>query len=118
MLQAIELLLRCELFEYHDARMVNIMMADAQEVGSSSRGDSARADRQNTHPHELYILYHLVQQYGDRHPSLFRSHRKWKKLLPTLGEIVGVECEEVSHILVRKEDDADTIDFCPRSTTH
>jgi len=26
---------------------------------------------------------------------LFRSHRKWKKLLPTLGEIVGVECEEV-----------------------
>lgn len=55
-----------------------------------------KANRQNTHPHELYILYHLVQQYGDRHPSLFRSHRKWKKLLPTLGEIVGVECEEVS----------------------
>jgi hypothetical protein len=36
MLQAIELLLRCELFEYHDARMVNIMMADAQEVSSRS----------------------------------------------------------------------------------
>jgi len=118
MLQAIELLLRCELFEYHDARMVNIMMADAQEVGSSSRGDSARADRQNTHPHELYILYHLVQQYGDRHPSLFRSHRKWKKLLPTLGEIVGVECEEVSHILVTGEVDADHIDLRPRFTAH
>lgn len=118
MLQAIELLLRCELFEYHDARMVNIMMADAQEVSSWSREDSARADRQNTHPHELYILYHLVQQYGDRHPSLFRSHRKWKKLLPTLGEIVGVECEEVSHILVRGGDDADQIDLRPRSTAH
>jgi len=37
MLQAIELLLRCELFEYHDARMVNIMMADAQEVSSWSK---------------------------------------------------------------------------------
>jgi hypothetical protein len=97
MLQAIELLLRCELFEYHDARMVNIMMADAQEVSSSMQAWPTAADWQNTHPHELYILYHLVQQYGDRHPSLFRSHRKWKKLLPTLGEIVGVECEEAGH---------------------
>jgi len=94
MLHAIELLLHSELFVYHDARMVNIMMVDAQEV--SYPCDQSDADPQNTHPHELYILYHLVQCYGDRHPSLFRSHRKWKKLLPTLGEIVGVECEEVS----------------------
>jgi hypothetical protein len=118
MLQAIELLLRCELFEYHDARMVNIMMADAQEVSSRPREYSARADRQNTHPHELYILYHLVQEYGDRHPSLFRSHRKWKKLLPTLGEIVGVECEEVCYTLDRAVNYADKTDLCPRSTAH
>ena len=76
---------RCKDGQHHDGRC--------------SRGKlsvlGAKADMQNTHPHELYILYHLVQQYGDRHPSLFRSHRKWKKLLPTLGEIVGVECEEV-----------------------
>jgi len=32
MLHAIELLLHSELFVYHDARMVNIMMVDAQEV--------------------------------------------------------------------------------------
>lgn len=36
--------------------------------------------------------------YGQRHPSLFRSHRKWKKLLPTLGEIVSVDAEEVSYV--------------------
>jgi hypothetical protein len=118
MLQAIELLLRCELFEYHDARMVNIMMADAQEVSSRPQEYSARADKQNTHPHELYILYHLVQEYGDRHPSLFRSHRKWKKLLPTLGEVVGVECEEVSHTLVWAVHYADKIDLCPRPTAY
>ena len=77
-----------------------------------------RADKQNTHPHELYILYHLVQEYGDRHPSLFRSHRKWKKLLPTLGEIVGVECEEVSHTLVRRGHHTNKIDIRPWSTAH
>jgi hypothetical protein len=81
--------------------MVNIMMADAQEVSLLVRDKPKGADWQNTHPHELYILYHLVQQYGDRHPSLFRSHRKWKKLLPTLGEIVGVECEEAGPSLLR-----------------
>lgn len=86
-----DLLLQCELFTYHDARMVMIMMADAQEVSRSLRP----VLRQNTNPHELYILYHMVQKYGDRHPSLFKSHRKWKKLLPTLGEIVSVECDEV-----------------------
>jgi hypothetical protein len=36
MLHAIELILHSELFEYHDARMVNIMMADAQEVSQST----------------------------------------------------------------------------------
>jgi len=78
--QAIDLLLDCELFTFYYERMVGIMMADAQE---------------NTNPHELYILYHVVLYYGHRHPSLFRSHRKWKKLLPTLGEVVGLEIEEV-----------------------
>lgn len=35
MLHAIDMLLHSELFIYHDARMVGIMMADAQEVRSS-----------------------------------------------------------------------------------
>jgi len=50
---------------------------------------------QNTNPHELYIWYHIILYYGQRHPSLFRSHRRWYKLLPTLGEVVGLDCEEV-----------------------
>lgn len=32
MMHAIDLLLQSELFTYHDARMVGIMMVDAQEV--------------------------------------------------------------------------------------
>jgi hypothetical protein len=34
MMQAIDMLLQSELFTYHDARMVGIMMIDAQEVSS------------------------------------------------------------------------------------
>lgn len=49
---------------------------------------------QNTNPHELYIWYHMILFYGQRHPSLFRSHRKWQKLLPTLGEVVGLDYED------------------------
>ncbi|OCF37771.1 hypothetical protein I316_00898 [Kwoniella heveanensis BCC8398] len=81
MQNAIDLLLDSELFTFHYERMVGILMTDAQE---------------NTNPHDLYILYHIIWFYGHRHPSLFRSHRKWKKLLPTLGEVVGLDCEEVS----------------------
>ena len=103
-MHAIDMLLQSELFTYHDARMVGIMMIDAQEVSlpiqSRSCIDQGLTRYQNTHPHELYILYHLVQEYGNRHPSLFKSHRKWKKLLPTLGEIIGVECEEVSTLFL------------------
>ncbi|ORY25355.1 hypothetical protein BCR39DRAFT_566339 [Naematelia encephala] len=79
MFNVISLMLDCDLFTYYYERMVGIMMTDAQE---------------NTNPHELYILYHLILYYGHRHPSLFRSHRKWRKLLPTLGEVVGLEVEE------------------------
>ena len=53
---------------------------------------------QNTNPHDLYILYHIVLYYGHRHPSLFKSHRKWRKLLPTLGEVVGNEGDEVGQL--------------------
>jgi hypothetical protein len=56
---------------------------------------------QNTNPHELYIWYHIILYYGQRHPSLFRSHRRWYKLLPTLGEVVGLEYEEVSELFGR-----------------
>ncbi|OXH34550.1 hypothetical protein J008_02580 [Cryptococcus neoformans] len=77
--QAVTMLLDSELFSYYDERMVGIMMSDAQE---------------NTNPHDLYILYYIILYYGKRHPSLFRSHRKWRKLLPTLGEVVGLGVEE------------------------
>ncbi|WVR04292.1 hypothetical protein IAU60_001292 [Kwoniella sp. DSM 27419] len=76
---AIDILLDSELFTFHYERMVGIMMSDAQE---------------NTNPHDLYILYHMIWFYGHRHPSLFRSHRRWRKLLPTLGEMVGLDCDE------------------------
>ena len=49
---------------------------------------------QNTNPHILYILYHIILAYGSRHPSLFRSHRRWRKLIPTLAEIAGIDMEE------------------------
>ncbi|ODN96475.1 hypothetical protein L198_04189 [Cryptococcus wingfieldii CBS 7118] len=78
---ALAILLESELFVYYTERMVGIMMSDAQE---------------NTNPHDLYILYYLILFYGQRHPSLFRSHRRWKKLLPTLGEVVGLDIDEVS----------------------
>jgi hypothetical protein len=58
------------------------------------------ATRQNTNPHDLYVLYHIIHYYGHRHPSLFRSHKKWRKLLPTLGEVIAVECDEVSWKIV------------------
>ncbi|KGB80112.1 hypothetical protein CNBG_5950 [Cryptococcus deuterogattii R265] len=76
---AVTMLLDSDLFSYYDERMVGIMMSDAQE---------------NTNPHDLYILYYIILYYGKRHPSLFRSHRKWRKLLPTLGEVVGLDVEE------------------------
>ncbi|WWD21978.1 hypothetical protein CI109_106466 [Kwoniella shandongensis] len=79
MYHAIAMLLDSELFTYYYERMVGIMMSDAQE---------------NTNPHDLFILYHLILYYGHRHPSLFKSHRKWRKLLPTLGEVVGLDYEE------------------------
>ncbi|KAK6904097.1 hypothetical protein I203_107611 [Kwoniella mangroviensis CBS 8507] len=81
---AIELILDSELFTFHYERMVGIIMVDAQE---------------NTNPHDLYILYHIIFYYGQKHPSLFRSHRKWRKLLPTLGEVVGLEIDEQNFVL-------------------
>ncbi|WVQ83870.1 hypothetical protein IAT38_006014 [Cryptococcus sp. DSM 104549] len=84
MYQAVAMLLDCELFTFYYERMVGIIMVDAQE---------------NTNPHDLYILYHLIFYYGQRHPSLFRSHRKWKKLLPTLGEVVGLDAEDNHFVL-------------------
>ncbi|GMK57413.1 hypothetical protein CspeluHIS016_0402470 [Cutaneotrichosporon spelunceum] len=77
--RAMELLLDSDLFQYNDQRMVAIMMSQAVN---------------NTNPHELYIWDYLIAHYGQRHPSLFRSHRKWAKLLPTLMETVGVEPDD------------------------
>jgi hypothetical protein len=39
---------------------------------------------------------------------LFRSHRKWRKLLPTLGEVVGLDVEEVGGALTRHVTDGQT----------
>lgn len=78
---AVSILLESDLFQTgFNERMVGVMMADAQE---------------NTNPHEQYIWYHIILEYGRRHSSLFRSHRKWQKLLPTLGEVVGLEYDDV-----------------------
>jgi hypothetical protein len=45
MLHAMELILHSELFVYHDARMVGIMMADAQEVRPDTFFDLCSSDR-------------------------------------------------------------------------
>ena len=95
MFNAVELLLASELFKYHYERMIGLVMVEAQEVSVPSVLLAPKADKQNTNPHELYIIYHIILYYGFRHASLFRSHRKWHKLLPTLGEVVSVEAEEV-----------------------
>ena len=97
MQHAISLLFESELFTFHYERMVGIMMADAQEVIVTGL-HSMLMDYQNTNPHDLFILYHIVLYYGHRHPSLFRSHRKWRKLLPTLGEVVGLGGDEVRQL--------------------
>ncbi|BEI94160.1 uncharacterized protein CcaverHIS019_0606190 [Cutaneotrichosporon cavernicola] len=77
--RAMELLLDSDLFQYNDQRMVGIMMSQAVDI---------------TNPHELYIWDYLIAHYGQRHPSLFRSHRKWAKLLPTLMETIDVEPDD------------------------
>ena len=71
MLHAIELLLHSELFVYHDARMVNIMMVDAQEV-SCPRVD-LRLTRRTPIPmsYTFYttlfsVMAIVIQAYSDR----------------------------------------------------
>lgn len=105
MYHAVDMLLHSELFRYHAERMSGLVMVDAQEVSLLYRMAS-QLNSQNTNPHELYVLYHIILYYGYRHPSLFRSHRKWKKLLPTLGEVVSVETEEVSNAKLPTNGDA------------
>lgn len=97
MQHAIQLLLVSELFRFYHERMVGLIMVDAQEVRAPL--GSPMLTEQNTNPHELYILYHIILFYGKQHPSLFRSHRKWRKLLPTLAEVVGLDADEVRAII-------------------
>ena len=86
LLHVIGLLLESELFTFHYERMVALIMQDAQEV---------------TAPHEAYMLYYIVLFYGQRHPSLFRSHRRWRKLLPSLGDVLARDVNEVSRSLLQ-----------------
>lgn len=55
MLHAIDMLLHSELFTYHDARMVGIMMVDAQEVSSTCDDSRQRIDPIRTHIHMSFI---------------------------------------------------------------
>lgn len=59
MSHAIDMLLHSELFVYHDARMVGIMMADAQEVGHASypRDDIETVSLTNGHRTHIRTSY-------------------------------------------------------------
>jgi hypothetical protein len=50
---------------------------------------------QETNPHTLFVIYHILLSYGARHHSLFRSQRKWRRLLTSLVDVVSVDCDEV-----------------------
>lgn len=76
---ALHLLLHSELWKYYGERMLSTIMREAEH---------------NTNPHTLYVLYHILLLHGHRHPSLFRSHRKWRRLLTSLVDVVIYEPEE------------------------
>ncbi|KAG7528622.1 hypothetical protein FFLO_06045 [Filobasidium floriforme] len=75
------LLLKSDLFRYHSERMINLILAEAEE---------------NTNPHTLFILYNILLLWGSKHHSLFRSHRRWKRLSRGLGDVFDAEIDERS----------------------
>lgn len=112
---AYHLLLKSDLFRYHSERMINLILAEAEEVSlvplflyallrlafaypRSSSPIITRMVIQNTNPHTLYILYNILLLWGAKHHSLFRSHRRWKRLSRGLGDVFEVEVDEVSTV--------------------
>ncbi|GHJ88905.1 hypothetical protein NliqN6_5307 [Naganishia liquefaciens] len=77
--QVLAMLVKSDLFRYYSERMIGLVMTGAEE---------------STNPHTLYILYNILLFYGHKHHSLFRSHRKWRKLLASLCDTIIVECED------------------------
>ncbi|GJJ14706.1 hypothetical protein Clacol_008973 [Clathrus columnatus] len=70
---ACTLLIGSELFHFHSERLSSLVISDALT---------------NTDPHAQLILQHILLLYGRDHSSFFRSHKKWKDLIPVLMDIV------------------------------
>lgn len=75
---ACALLLNSELFAFHSERMCDNLVEDVQNT---------------TDPHVLLITYTVLLFYGRRRPEFFRSHRRWKPLLPLIMDHVLVEID-------------------------
>jgi hypothetical protein len=104
---AYHLLLRSDLFRYHSERMINLILAEAEEVRSDSSLfflascsnlllTRPSVHPQNRNPNTLYILYNILLLWGTKHYSLFRSHRRWKRLAVGLGGVFTAEVDEVN----------------------
>lgn len=98
--QVLAMLVKSDLFRYYSERMIGLIMTGAEEVRLLVLFASSLTSRilQSTNPHTLYILYNILLYYGHKHHSLFRSHRKWRKLLASLCDTIIVECEDVRTI--------------------
>lgn len=76
-----DILLSSELFTFHSGRSCELLFDDA---------------RTTTDPHSLLILYEILIHYGVRHPSFFRSAKKWQPLLPLLMDHVLIDIDDAS----------------------
>ncbi|KAF9515953.1 hypothetical protein BS47DRAFT_732139 [Hydnum rufescens UP504] len=75
------LLLDSEFFTFHSERSCDTLLDDA---------------RSNTDPHLLFILYNVFLCYGHRHPSFFRSSKRWQPLIPLLMDHLLIQTTEIS----------------------
>ncbi|KAI0672096.1 hypothetical protein C8Q78DRAFT_1124830 [Trametes maxima] len=71
-------LLDSELFTFHNERMCELLVLDAQT---------------STDPHYEMILYHVMLSYGRRKPPFLRSQKHWQPLLPLLIDHVRLEID-------------------------
>ncbi|KAG8898101.1 hypothetical protein FRB99_007674 [Tulasnella sp. 403] len=78
---ACDLLLASELFGMHSQRSTDRIVEDAKG---------------NTDPHAELILLRILLHYGCRHPSFFRSLRKWSPLLPFLMDHIMIDVDSTS----------------------
>lgn len=81
---ACHLLLDSEIFHFHSERLSSLVISDALS---------------NTDPHVQLILHKVLLLHGRRHPSFFRTPKKWTELLPLLMDhilLVDVDCDDIS----------------------